>query len=56
MTTAPGARNLTFRDRPHPREPTVAAGYVRALMDIAVAKGAPRAALVLRSGIDPARL
>ena len=37
-------------------EETVAAGFVRALMDLAVAKGADRAALARRSGLDPAAL
>ena len=34
-------------------EHTVAAGLARALMDLAVSKGASRTALVARSGIDP---
>lgn len=37
-------------------EPTIAAGSARALMDLAVAKGASRKALAERSGIDPAEL
>lgn len=35
---------------------TVAAGFARGLMELAVAKGADRAALAERSGIDPATL
>ena len=35
-------------------EPTIAAGIARALMELAVSKGAGRDALVRRSGIDPA--
>jgi AraC-like DNA-binding protein len=38
------------------REPTVAAGFARGLLDFAVAKGAGRAALVRASGLDPADL
>ena len=37
-------------------ELTVAAGLARGLMELAVAKGANRAALCLRAGIDPAAL
>ena len=37
-------------------ERTIAAGWARALMDLAVAKGAGRKALAERSGIDPAEL
>ncbi|HEV7376602.1 MAG TPA: AraC family transcriptional regulator [Pyrinomonadaceae bacterium] len=37
-------------------ELTIAAGSARALMDLAVAKGASRKALAERSGIDPAEL
>ena len=37
-------------------ELTVAAGLARGLMDLAVSKGADRAALAARSGIDPADL
>ena len=43
--TAEGMTNLT-----------IAAGNVRALMDLAVAKGASRKALAERAGIDPAEL
>jgi AraC-like DNA-binding protein len=35
------------------REPTISAGFARALMELAVKKGASRAALAERSGIDP---
>jgi AraC-like DNA-binding protein len=35
---------------------SVAAGFPRALIDLAVSKGADRDALIARSGIDPARL
>lgn len=35
------------------REPTVAAGFARALLELAVQKGASREALIARSGIDP---
>jgi AraC-like DNA-binding protein len=38
------------------REPTIAAGFARALMELAVKKGAGRQALTERSGIDPAVL
>ncbi len=37
-------------------EPTIAAGYARALMDLAVNKGASRMVLAERSGIDPKEL
>jgi AraC-like DNA-binding protein len=37
-------------------EHTIAAGSLRALMELAVAKGASRKALAERSGIDPAKL
>jgi|HubBroStandDraft_6_1064221.scaffolds.fasta_scaffold40856_2 AraC-like DNA-binding protein len=37
-------------------EPTIAAGFARALMDLAVSKGASRALLAEQSGIDPAAL
>jgi hypothetical protein len=37
-------------------EPSVAAGFVRALMELAVSKGASRAILAERSGIDTASL
>ncbi len=37
-------------------EPTVAAGFVRALMELAVSKGASQKALVERSQIDPGEL
>ena len=37
-------------------EPTVSAGYAKALLDLAVARGAPAAALLERSDIDPAIL
>lgn len=37
-------------------EHTIAAGNARALMDLAVAKGASREALAARAGIDPAEL
>ena len=37
-------------------EPTVSAGYDKALLDLAVARGAPAAALLERSDIDPAIL
>jgi AraC-like DNA-binding protein len=37
-------------------EPTVAAGVVRAMMDLAMAKGADRSELARRSGIAPERL
>lgn len=35
------------------REPTVAASYARALIELTVSKGAGRTALIERSGIDP---
>ena len=38
------------------RELTIAAGAVRALMELAVSKGASRQTLAARSGIDPAEL
>jgi len=38
------------------REPTVAAGFVRGLLELAVSKGASRQELAERSGIDPAEL
>jgi len=38
------------------REPTIAAGYARALMALAVSKGASERALAERSGIEPATL
>lgn len=37
-------------------EPTIAAGNARALMELAVAKGASREVLAARSGLDPAEL
>src|SRR4030095_9672676 len=37
-------------------EPTVAAGLVRGLMELAVSKGASREVLAERAGIDPADL
>lgn len=37
-------------------EPTVAAGFARGLMELAVSKGASRQELAERSGIDPAEL
>src|SRR5215472_16649921 len=37
-------------------EPTVAAGYARGLMELAVSKGASRRVLAQRSGIDPQEL
>jgi hypothetical protein len=37
-------------------EPTIAASYARALMDLAVSKGASRKLLTERSGIDPRQL
>jgi len=37
-------------------EPTLAAGFARALMDLAVSKGADRKVLAARSAIDPADL
>jgi AraC-like DNA-binding protein len=37
-------------------EPTVAAGFARGLMELAVSKGASRRELAERSGIDPAEL
>jgi AraC-like DNA-binding protein len=36
--------------------PTIAAGFARALMDLAVSKGASRKSLCKRSGIDPEQL
>ena len=38
------------------RQPTVAAGFVRGLMQFAVSKGASEVALTQRSGVDPASL
>jgi AraC-like DNA-binding protein len=37
-------------------EPTISAGYARALLELAVSRGASRAALIQRSGIDPEQL
>jgi AraC-like DNA-binding protein len=37
-------------------EPTIAAGWARALLELAASKGASRAALAARSGISPAEL
>jgi AraC-like DNA-binding protein len=37
-------------------EPTISAGFARALMELAVSKGASQAALAERSGIDPGQL
>jgi AraC-like DNA-binding protein len=37
-------------------EPTVSAGYVKSLVDVAVARGAQREPLLKRAGVDPADL
>lgn len=54
MTAA--VNNLTPGANGHMREPSVGAGYARALLDLAVSKGADRAELLARSGIDAAAL
>src|SRR5262245_40144157 len=38
------------------REPTIAAGAVRALLEFAISRGARRATLLERAGVDPAEL
>ena len=52
---APGGKGLTVEctDRVHRPELTVAAGYARALLDLAVSKGATAKTLAEKSGIDP---
>jgi len=56
-----GIKNMTegtkpFSARVFPRVPSVAAGFARALADLAVTRGAPREELLRRAGIDPATL
>lgn len=54
----PVIKNMTSGSKgaePMP-EPTVAAGFARALLDLAVSKGASRKALIERSQIDPEEL
>src|SRR6185436_14037974 len=59
-TMAMTLRNNSMTTRCRERETapylTVAAGFVRALLEVAVAKGASRQALVARAGIEPADL
>jgi len=52
----PRIKNMTAGIAPRRSEPTIAAGFARALMELAVEKGASRAALAERSGIDPGEL
>jgi AraC-like DNA-binding protein len=53
-------KGMTAADTSHRKmrtpEPTIAAPFVRALLELAVGKGADRRALIERSGIDPAAL
>ena len=51
-----GVEDLTVRIGGPVAEPTVAAGIAAGLMDLAVAKGAARAELAARAGIDLAKL
>ena len=52
----PRIKNMTAGIRGRRSEPTIAAGYARALMQLAVSKGASRKNLAGRSGIDPGEL
>jgi AraC-like DNA-binding protein len=49
----PGAKIVTAGNR---MAESIAAGFARALVDLAASKGADRGELLARSGIDPARL
>jgi AraC-like DNA-binding protein len=51
----PGAKSMTAGRRPARRSagPTVSAGFARGLLELAVRKGAPRAALLEKAGLKP---
>ena len=52
-TMTPRIRNMTAGDRTPQSPATVTAGFTRALLDLAAAKGADPTILAERSGIDP---